>query len=264
MKNYFKITCFVLGFIMLFSCNKSENPVETQGPPAASFDVSGYYPNSLGSNYIYQSEDKAGQKTVTIDRVDSDPLYTVQRVIDGFNGGAVSETIFKTENSKISFLIDEQALLAMVPDSMVQQYQLTLEVDKEMILVAQETMNGSEWNVLGVQVIFGGTFKFPVLKLYGKNMGVEQITIPNKSELVDAIKIKYTMDLTIPDPADPLNPETTTTGHYESFIWLAENIGMVKLSGNALFLNSFSTGNFSFVDTSSTLDQYLFDYELAP
>lgn len=245
----------ILFALLLNACNKDNGT----NPPVQ--NDTGYFPNGDGSTYTYSIEKTDSRGTITTGKrnteyrgtsVKNGNTYQVQ--IDSFNiAGAsdISLSYFRKTNDTLYYFLDTTGLAAAVPDSL-RNY---LSLDKEMKFLSFPVTENKSWSVFKLSIVYF-IFPIPVLTVEGSYDGAESVTIHLNSGDVnkDAVKLKYTMSLTVP------NTLSTTT--YTAYAWLVDGIGIVKWQGNGTILNAFTGGGVNLADTTSVITQSLISYDV--
>jgi hypothetical protein len=159
---------------------------------------------------------------------------------------------FRKTNDSLFYFLDTTGLAASIPDSL-KGY---ISLDAEMKVLSFPVTENKSWSVfkLSIKYLF---FNLNVLTVDASYDGTESVTLHLTSGDVnkDAVKIKYTLNLSIPNV-----PITS----YTAYAWLVDGIGFVKWQGNGTILNAFTGGGVDLSDTTSVITQSLISYDVKP
>jgi hypothetical protein len=248
---------------LLLSACKNNNSTE---PSSSTSGGSAYYPNNEGNLYKYSVErqDSTGAKhdgtrsshyqgTTTIAGV------TYQNQIDTvvFSDTAYTQTsLFVKDDSGVKYYMDTTGLYQVIPDSLLP----FLQYDASFNFLSFPLQDGKSWQVFNMGLKLGN---FPLIKLINVTAyddGTENISLNLNGSTVSqsAVKVRYVLNLTIPDPNNFLAPPSSSS--FSATAWVSENIGVVKWQGNGTVLNAFTGGGIHFADTTSTVNQSLISY----
>jgi hypothetical protein len=225
-------------------------------------DKTDYFPNRDGTTYTYSVEktDSAGTQatgTRTTEysgaEVKDNTTYQVQ--IDSLNTsgtGEISLTYFRKTDDGVFYYIDTSGFASYFPDSL-RNY---ISIDTEMRELFFPLTAGSTWPVFKLIL-----FNIAIINFSAAYDGMESITLHLASGdvSIDAVRVKYTLLLNIPDPNDPFN---TISSSYTASAWFADEIGAIKWQGNSAILNAFAGGNIDLTDTTSVITQSLVSYNV--
>lgn len=252
-----KILSKVLAVIIIaifFGC--SESPSDSNDPAANdnTEEIAKYFPIEVGKSFTYNVDSldlisgnyvQIGQRTLSIDKIESD--YFVCSEIYNYLQGLNLLTKIKVSENSIEILADTTGSSELIPDSL--GITVKLELDESFKVVEFPLELNSTWEVYNAYASMG-TAKFKVFTLIAKYLGEENIELNSESEQIPAIKIEYTVTINIPDMSNILASKIQT---YKANVWLAENLGIVKMEGCALFVNSISGNNFDMSDSNKTM-----------
>ena len=245
----------ILLALLVNACNKDNST----NPPVQ--NNTGYFPNGEGSTYTYsvQKTDSSGTQTAGTRSTDysgteikNGTTYQVQ--IDSLNisgAGEVSLSYFRKTNDSVFYFLDTTGLSAAIPDSL----RSNISLDNEMKIISFPVTENHSWSVFKLSIVYL-IFNVPVLNVSAAYDGTESVTLHLNSGDVtkDAVRIKYTLGLTLPN--------TLTTTNYEAYAWLVDGIGIVKWQGNGTILNAFTGGGVDLSDTTSVITQSLISYDV--
>jgi hypothetical protein len=240
--------------LLLNACNK--NNITNPSVP----NDTGYFPNGDGTTYTYSIQKTDSNGTISTgtrnteysgSSVKNGITYQVQ--IDSFNivgAGDISLSYFRKTNDTLYYYLDTTGLAASIPDSL-RNY---LSLDKEMKVLSFPVTENKSWSVFKLSAVYL-IFNVPVLSVECSYDGTEAVILHLNSGDVtkDAVKLKYTMSLTIPN---------TTSTTYTAYTWLVDGIGIVKWQGNSTILNAFTGGGVNLADTTSVITQSLISYNV--
>lgn len=269
MRRYIKGAIIITIIFGLYYCTSESNPSQPGGgtvPNAANF-----YPGGLGTSLQYKVDtlnrntnmyDSVGTRTSTFDRMEviDSTQYIVQvnnTVVDTLM--LPGELRFRRTSNGIYFFIDTTGFSEVVPDSLIQQYQLTISIDDEFNGFSSQALSSGSWNAFKLNISVGTLITISVVDVAANYLGEENIFIKQTRTNAKAKKIEYKIKLSIPNPNNPTQfdvQEYTATG------WYVENIGLVRLRGNGLLVNTITTGTIDFADTTKSIDQTLGSYNI--
>ncbi|MBK8943981.1 MAG: hypothetical protein IPM32_01805 [Ignavibacteriae bacterium] len=249
---------FAVILSLLISC--SDNSTNTTDPETNNNaeEISKFFPIEIGKSFIYKvdtldnnSENyvEIGQRTLHVDKIESD--YFVCSEIYNFLHGINLQTKIKVTDNSVEIFSDTTGTSDLIPDSL--GITVKLELDEVFKVLDFPLVQNKEWEVYKAYAVMG-TARFKVFALTAKYLGEENILLNNKSEQVPSIKIEYTVTINIPDMNNLLNSKIQ---NYKANVWLSENLGIVKLEGCALFVNSITGNNFDMSDSNKTIKHTL-------
>ena len=251
---YIVITVTVL--LLLFSCTSKE----PTAPP--SMQVPDYFPNSDGTNYHYTitETDSTGILRTGTRYV----LYDGDTLINGTSykfqidsvkmGTEIVERISNFRKSEIGvfYFIDTSGFAAALPDTLRNRMTVTSEMQTLLLLLAE----GSFWQVFKVTIAVQPGITYAPYRITA-NYVKEEIVLLHLvgGDLnVTAKKIKYDLEFRL-DPEEP-------SQKFTAFSWVADKIGIIKIEGNAIVVNTILNGEVSLDDSSKTVTQDLIDYNI--
>ena len=218
-----KLFLIMLLTAFTFSC-LDEVPVTADQP-----DHTNYFPVDEGSYYKYDvvQTDSNGISTIfeRIVRIKSDTMinrtsYSIQ--IDSILNGAMrstSKSYLRKSNSGIFYFADTTGFLNFFPDSLRSDVELQTELRTQLFPL----LSGSMWTVYRISVKILGLLNYNVVDINGRYVKDEELSlnINGEMQILSTKKIQYTYKLIIDAFSEPII--------FNSYIWLAENIGIVKM-----------------------------------
>lgn len=258
MKNKLILSFLVFSFLVLISSCKKNSSTEPN-PPA---QTGNYFPNNDGTYYKYnmQKTDSTGAQTTgtrtsRYDGTSNQNGTDYQKDIDSItiaNQTVVSNSYFRTTNTGVFYFVDTTGLFTYIPDSL-KSY---LTVDNEMRAFYFPLSDVNDWSVFKININYLGIISFNPIEVHAYYEGMENVTLnlTTGSVTKSAEKVRY--ELSVKD-----NPFGNAT-NYEAYVWVVDNIGVVKWQGNGTILNAFTGGGIDFTDTTSVVTQSLVDYNI--
>ncbi|MCF8240465.1 MAG: hypothetical protein K9J16_03695 [Melioribacteraceae bacterium] len=266
--------------LFLYACEEDTNvqPEVYSGPSA-----SDYFPGEIGTEFnysfkIYDSEmssqiDEGTRISVIEDSetVNGTPYMKMKNSINlnSLSSPLQYETLYRTTkggNSGIYFFIDTSNISFSFPDSLIQEFELTFNSDKELILFSNPLYDGKEWTAFQFVMsseMFNG-ISLSVFEVKADYDGQLEITPGYLSEEISSKKITYHIIISMPnfenpvDFTDPENPKLNVINtEYSISLWFVEGEGIVKSEGNLFaysLLNGFQT---ELQDTSKFISEDL-------
>jgi len=249
-----KLLSILLLTAFTFSC-LDEVPVTPDQP-----DHTNYFPVDEGSYYKYDvvQTDSNGISTTAerIVRLKSDTMinrtsYSIQ--IDSILNGTTSTTsksYLRKSNSGIFYFADTTGFLNFFPDSLRSYVELQTELRTQLFPL----LSGSMWTVYRISVKILGLLNYNVVDINGRYIKDEELSlnINGEVQILSTKKIQYTYKLILDAFSEPIV--------FNSYIWLAENIGIVKMEGSAVLLSIFGGGLLLSTDTAISATQTLVQY----
>lgn len=257
MKLIIRIQILLIILFLFYSCidEKSTNP-------DTSIQNENYFPNSPGSNFKYEvtAVDSNGD-TLTGNRIityDGDSLiertnYQVQfDTLDIFSIKTSTASFFRTTETGVFYFIDTTTFTGLIPDSI----KPAVDLQTEMRLFLFPLVPGNTWTVYRISYDFNNQFGYNIIN-FSANYSTDeelQLNLNGMDKLIQTKKVEYMLTIQN-DPETPLQ-------NYEATIWLADNIGIVKLEGDAVILGIFNGGGILLSGTSAVITQKLVEYNL--
>ncbi len=271
MKKHHLIYIAFLFLFLLAACSESDSPTEpgenTGGGAAL------YYPGGVGSSFIYSKDtlDRSSANYVNIGQRTSSfqssrnesgtSIFTQINRTVGTGSMDTSSVEFWRSNNGVYFLVDTSGFsefLGEIPDSISNL--LTFTIDSQMNAFSAPLTSGKVWSAFKLNIgipAFG--ISRSLIEVSGAYKGQETVTVPPNNDSRTAERIDYTIKLSIPDESNILD---TTSQYYSGKAWFVENVGLVKLEGNALLINTIGSGVIDLADSSSVIRETLTSYEL--
>lgn len=247
----------VLLLIPLYYSCLSETPLEVNQP-----DHTGYFPLIDSSYYKYEvtqtdSNDIVTNSLRTVRFKGNTTLnsttYKIQ--IDSLvNEGASTTGIsfLRKTDTGIFYFADTTGFIDFFPDSLRSNIELQTEIRTQLFPL----LPGSQWTVYRISVKILDFLNYNVVNITGRYVEDEEMVmnINGETSSLSTKKVEYRYELRIDTSGDPIV--------FISNIWLAEDIGIVKMEGSAVLLSIFGGGLLLSTDTSISATQILVQYNL--
>jgi hypothetical protein len=259
MKRLFLIAVSILSSVLFINGCKSNStgPADTTNttPSGAS-----YYPNSDGTSYKYSvvktdssQNSVSGSRSVLYSGTSVIGAVTYQNEIDTISFSVFSNTtysLFIKDNYGVGIILDTTGFYNIIPDA----FKPYVIVDKTIRLMQNSFLDGNQWTVFDMS-LKEGALSIDLVHVVAVYKGMEQVPLNLSTGAVTqrAEKIQYTITLNITKHA---------TSVYTANAWLANNIGIIKIQGNATLLDAFTGSGINFADTTSTVTQSLISYKI--
>jgi len=250
------IVITVAALLFLFSCTSKE----PTAPPSA--QVPDYFPNSDGTDYLF-----------TITELDSTGilrtgtryvLYNGDTLINGTSykfqkdsiqmGTEIEERISNFRKSEIGvfYFIDTSGFAAALPDTLRNRMTISTEMQTLLLLLS----GGSFWQVFNVTISLQPGIAYAPYKITANYVLEEDVLLHLVSGDINVIaqKIKYDLEFRL-DSEEP-------SQKFTAFSWVADKIGIIKIHGNAIVVNTILNGAVNLDDSSKTETQDLIDYNI--
>lgn len=256
-KNNFRKILIFFSIVILTGCS---NEIPNEPPAAGSFN---FFPGGLGTNYLYTITETDTGGTVLQSGfryvLYSDSIflgsrkYTVQLdsiATDSLNSNTTS--YFRKTSTGVFYFVDTTQIINIIPDTL--QADVTLLDESRLLLFPLQ--EGSLWTFYRMTVNLPSGVPVRVLNVEGKYLLAENVVLNLNSGTVNivGIKIQYDMEL-ISDITQPVQ-------RFTAFVWVADNIGIIKLEGNSVLLGALLNGEFNFSDSTKTIMQELKEFEI--
>lgn len=242
--------------ICLFSCTSKEPTAPLSG------QIPDYFPNSDGTNYLFTTTefDSTGILGTGLRYI----FYDGDTLINGTSykfqkdsvkmGTEIVEKISNFRKSEIGvfYFIDTSGFAAALPDTLQNRVTVTSEMQTLLLLLAE----GSFWQVFKVTIAVQPGITYALYRITA-NYVKEEIVLLHLvgGDLnITTQKIKYDLEIIV-DPEEP-------SQKFTAFSWVADKIGMVKMEGNAIVVNTILNGEVSLDASSKTVKLDLIDYNI--
>lgn len=252
-----KIILAILFTALVISCSdKSSNGNEPEITDYSD-QIAKLIPLEVGKSFSYKVDTlennssnyvEIGQRTFSVDKIDGN--YIECSEIYSYLQGLNLKTKFKLTENSIEIMADTNGTSNLIPDSL--SIPVKLELNETFKVVQFPLEENSTWEVFKAYAIMG-TAKFNVFTLTAQYLGNETISLSN-SEQSQAHKFEYSITINIPNLNNFMESNIQT---YNANVWIAENIGIVKLEGCAMFINSMTGNSFNMSDTNKSIQQTL-------
>lgn len=263
MKTKAILTITLMASAFFLGACKSNNSTE---PSTGTTGGSAYYPNTEGNFYKYSVERqdstapaKSGTRTSRYNGTSTIAGVTYQNQIDTVKFSDTTYTytsLFQKNESGVNYFVDTTGLYEVIPDSLL----AFLQYDASLNFLSFPLQDGKSWQVFNMGLKLGNLPLIKLLDVTAYDEGTENVSLNlNGSNVTEsAVKIRYDLNLTVPDPTNFL--AAPSTGSFSANAWVVENIGVIKWQGNGTLLNAFTGGGIHFADTTSTVTQTLTSY----
>jgi hypothetical protein len=255
MNSLIKLSSFFLaGLLFVYSCTEenSTNPPGDENLPV-------YFPSSEGTFYKYEiiQTDTNGVISTGIRNVDylEDTLINSTRYkvkIDSIQINlqlSVSSSYFRTTETGVFYFVDTTGFTNTLPEL----FQSSVELQDEMRAYLFPLSEGTFWPVYRISIELNESLSFNIVNITGKYISDETL-------ILDGIQTVNTKKVEIVFKLQTGTDDSVIT--FNANTWLAEDIGIVKMEGNAVVLSLFSGGELDLSDTSITETQNLIDYDV--
>ncbi|MCX6151894.1 MAG: hypothetical protein NTX22_15320 [Ignavibacteriales bacterium] len=262
-----KLFLIFLLSIHFISCSKKSNPADTNLNNQDS--ALQYYPGNGGSkfNYAVETVTQAGISFMGSRMVSFTGLqkvnnteYFVQLNSTKLRLDTVkTNAFFRRTNAGVYFFLDTTGVY--------KYYQATpgssasMDFDRELIVYSRYLDQSASWKVYKIGLNFTDLASYNIIDLIANYLVREDISLNLTSGQVtmSAEKIKYTLNLRIPDKNDP---GKFSFSSFAAFMWFVKDIGIVKLQGNMAVIEVLTGSSTNLSDTSQTMTQNLISYEI--
>ncbi len=248
------ITAAVL--IFLFSCTSNEPTAPLSG------QVPDYFPNSDGTNYLFATTEydstgilKTGLRYVFYDgdtlingtsyKFQKDSVKMGTEIVEGISN-------FRKSEIGVFYFIDTSGFAAALPDTLRNRVNVTSEMQTLLLLLAE----GSFWQVFKVTIAVQPGITYALYRITANYVKEEIILLHlvGGDLNITAQKIKYDLEFRL-DPEEP-------SQKFTAYSWVADKIGIIKIEGNAIVVNTILNSEVSLDDSSKTVTQHLIDYNI--
>jgi len=251
-----QIVISITVLVFLFSCTSKE----PTAPPSG--QVPDYFPNSDSTNYLFTVTEsdstgilKTGSRYVFYngDTLINGTSYKFQK--DSVKTGSEIEermSNFRKSETGVFYFIDTSGFAAALPDTLRNRMTITSEMQTLLLLLAE----GSFWQVFKVTIALQPGITYAPYRITASYVKEEDVLLHLVSgDLnVTAKKNKYDLEFRF-DPEEP-------TKKFTAFSWVADKIGITKMDGNAIVVNTILNSEVNLDDSSKTVTQDLIDYNI--
>jgi len=247
----------VLLLIFILSCTE-ENI--TNPPPQK--ENQNYFPNNDSTFYKYEitlSDTsgivESGFRTVhylghiTLGRTPYQIQYDTVSTNLQLTGTA---SYFRTTSTGVFYFVDTTGFSASIPDSL----KSLVEIQQEMRAYLFPLESGSLWTVYRISIPINEFISFTPINITGRFEANESLLLNLNSgdTTVTTKKVNFEFAFT----ASPEGSIVT----YNASAWLAENIGVVKLEGDAILVSLLTGGELTETGSSTIVNQELVEFEI--
>lgn len=191
----------------------------------------------------------------------------VQENILNVMGNIVNSNLnFRRTNAGLYFLVDTMGINSLVnniPDSLKNLFEF--QIDSEINVFSTPLYVGKDWPGFKAIVILSSLgLPFTLLEIKAYYEGEEDILVEALNEMKMSQKIRYEFILKIPDLSSPdiTSVLNSPASIYNAIGWFVKDIGMVKLEGNTILINSLSGGSINLSDTTGIAREVLTNFNL--
>ncbi len=257
MKEYLYLLLIIL--MLAVSCTESVNESEPIDDEEQLVDYSSelekLFPVKIGDSFNYlvdtlnlqsKTYDNIGSREVNVQEKEATSnVYLCLEQYDILSSVFQSQSKFRINENSIEFFYDSTGVTDLIPDSI----DIKLTIDKSFKLVEYPYEKEKKWSVFKAGADFGA-FKFAVFSITGEYLESEDIQLTSFESTVNAEKIKFLIDINLPDIS---NPFISNIQHYSATVWFSPEIGLVKLEGCAMFVNPITGRNFDIADSNKVI-----------
>ncbi len=256
MKIKYLIQISLIVLITLIGCNETKTVTEPEEAPDYSKEISEFFPANIGDSYTY-SVDTLNQETgkfytigsrkVEVNKVENNAdknLYLCNEDYTIFGKNILTNSKFQITPTTLEFIADTNGVSALIPDSI--EIEIKLMLDESFKLVEFPLTKNKEWKVFQGSANFG-TFKFNIFDVKGEYIESEVLKTNTLGKEFNTEKFKYTININIPDIA---NPFLSNIQKYEAYVWFAPGFGVVKIEGSRIFVDPITGNGFDIADTN--------------
>jgi hypothetical protein len=266
-KYFFLFTGLIVIVLTLNACKSNSTSPSDNGTTSSG---ASYYPTTDGTSYSYTavSTDSANNKAsfkrnVIYSGTTVIGTATYQNEVDTVTISGLSyarRSLFLKDNNGVSVVLDTTGFYKIIPAS-YQQYIQYISVDQSIKIFQSAFQDGTSWSVFDIALKYS-SLSLNLVDVTASYKGMEQVALALSTGTVNqsAAKIQYTLTIKIPDATNLLATPATST--YTAYAWFANNIGIVKIEGNATLINAFTGSGISFSDTTSSVSQSLVSYKI--
>lgn len=256
MKLRLLLTLLLVGFIV--SCSEKDS---TSADPEMvvednSAKIAELFPVNVGSSFTYNMEqldkstgnyDLVGTRVMSVDNKEVGSDFNYFYCTEAHNSQSGNFTLnskFRITESALEIYQDTSGVSKLIPDSLKAMVQFQLSENLKLLSYPYD--DGKEWVAYKGEAKFG-TINFKVYSITGKYVGTENIEVPKYENGIESEKFKYTISINIPDIS---NPFVSGVQEYVVHIWMVPNVGIVKIEGYAVLINTISGGTFDLSDSN--------------
>ncbi|MFH0735458.1 MAG: hypothetical protein V1773_14310 [bacterium] len=262
MKKYLVIFVLFLGFI---GCKSDKNnPVNSNvnltaknyffGNVGTYYNYSDYIYNKSSNSFVsFGTRSSHISQKIIVDGIEYSSFLNIIVTPDSTASGIV---LMRGTDTGIYSKTDTTGLSGKISDSLLTL--LTYDIDPEVLLFAYP-LNSTGWDAFKFNVNLSTLLTFSAIKLTANYVGTENIFIPALNGNKSAAKIKYDVELVLPNPD---NIFVFFNQKYSAYAWYVENVGVTQYEGNALIINTLAGGKIDFADTSKVIRETLTSYEI--
>lgn len=259
MKKYYLVLIAIV--LIISSCNESinesdpENKIEEE--TNYSTELNSLFPAEVGDSFDYfvdtlnfqsnKFENIGSRKVYVQEKETTSNIYFCSEQYEILNSIFQSQSKFRINENSIEFFYDSTGVTDLIPDSV--DFEIQLIFDESFNLVQYPLEKDKKWSAFKAGANFG-TFKFTLFSITGEYLGSEVIQLDGFESTTNTEKFKYVIDLSIPDLN---NPFISNNQQYSATVWFSPDIGMVKLEGSGMFVNTITGRSFDIADSNKVI-----------
>lgn len=230
--------------------------------PGNQMENGNYFPNSEGSSYKYEiirsdsnNSTLGGNRVITYygDSLIQRTRYQIQLdSVESYTQTTYSVSYFRTTNTGVFYFVDTTGVSSLLPDSLLR----SIDLQTELRLFLFPFIPGNSWTVYRVSYDLNSQFGYNIINLTAKYFNDEelQLNLNGIEKTLNTKKVVYLMSVQTDTDSSPQN--------FEANIWVADNIGIVKMEGSAVILGIFSGGVMGLSNTLGEITQNLVEYNI--
>ena len=159
---------------------------------------------------------------------------------------------FRKSETGVFYFIDTSGFAAALPDTLRNRMTITSEMQTLLLLLAE----GSFWQVFKLTVTLQPGITYAPYRITASFVKEEDVLLNLISGVlnVTAQKIKYDLEYRL-DPEEP-------SQKFTAFSWVADKIGIIKMEGNAIVVNTILMGEVNLADSTKTITLDLIEYNI--
>lgn len=184
---------------------------------------------------------------MTVDNRDSEMDFQSFNCTDNFSftdHTKETKSVFKLTDNFLEVMIDSTEISKMLSDSL--GFQAETSFNGIIKLIKFPYSEDEEWDVTSLKVNVGFA-NLSLISITGKYQGSEFVNLPELGIETVAEKFSYDGKLNLPNIN---NPFVNTLKEFNANLWFAEDLGIVKMEGFSLFINTIIGSGFNFPDTN--------------
>lgn len=228
--------------IIIFIGCSDNNSVDPEETTDLSSKLLKLFPYSSDSKYefsidtlnIDNSFSRIGTRISEFDsevNVGEHNIFKCNQVYNYGSAELLFQSRFRSADNSIRLLTDSSRIYELFPDSL--RNIIKILVDEEGILIQLPLEKEKRWPVAKAYVDYQ-SFIFNTVDVEAEYLGSETLLLDAFNKEIVAEKIKYKLDVNIPNIENPFLAQTVT---YFAEFWFAEDYGIIKMEGCSFMLN---------------------------